>query len=239
MSNEIILHPDIAPTAELTPLSPPEILPTVRVGEYPYLFAYDIINDNRRNHVFKTLQRWRVDGQYSVHETWLRPPQVRDLSVELLNLIDRKQDSLIVGRLAQHQCHPIYQVSINQNKVPLMGKPRPIGVPRQLGYGWYLFCYDVREAHRLQRIQRTTAQYTLYLQRSVYLYQGKGLLELVSRVYELMEADDDLRIYSLSGAQDLWFLSHDRPVLLQKQPSEADITTKPTGWQRFLNWIRR
>jgi CRISPR/Cas system-associated endonuclease Cas1 len=27
------------------------------------------------------------------------------------------------------------------------------------------------------------------------------------------EGDDDLRIYSLSGAQDLWFLSHDQPVL--------------------------
>jgi hypothetical protein len=59
MSNEMILHPNIAPTPDLTPLSQPESLPTVQVGEYPYLFAYDTINNNRRNHVFKTLQRRR------------------------------------------------------------------------------------------------------------------------------------------------------------------------------------
>ncbi|WP_157237609.1 hypothetical protein [Beggiatoa alba] len=33
-----------------------------------------------------------------------------------------------------------------------------------------MFCYDIRENSRLQKIQRVTVKKTYYLQRSVYLY---------------------------------------------------------------------
>ena len=48
-------------------------------------------------------------------ETGLRPFQVRELSVELIGLIDRKQDRLLVCRLDQRQSTPIYQMHFTQN----------------------------------------------------------------------------------------------------------------------------
>ncbi|HIE01403.1 MAG TPA: CRISPR-associated endonuclease Cas2 [Thiotrichaceae bacterium] len=209
-----------------------------RQGDNPYMFAYDITDNDRRKEVLKCLKRWRVDGQYSVHETWLRPFQVRDLSVELIGLIDRKKDSLIVCRLDQRQSSPVYQ--IQHSVTPLVGKPRPAPLPAHLHKGDYLICYDIRERKRLQRIQRLTAKNTLYLQRSVYLYRGQGykLLKLLETVKQEMKDHDDLRIYNMSHIRDIWFLSHDKPVV-----PETCFTPIPTNdlswWQRLLKLIKR
>jgi CRISPR-associated endonuclease Cas2 len=207
-------------------------------GEFPYVFAYDITSNARRAEVLKCLKRWRVGGQYSVHETWLRTFQVRDLSAEILGLVDREADSVLVCRLSQRQAKPVYQVQHQQQVSPLVGKIQPGPVPAQLVNGWYLFCYDIRENRRLQKIQRATAKQAYSLQRSVYLFQGNGaiLKKLITQVSDLMKDDDDLRIYVLASPSDIWFLTHDAPPLPQFQKQQA--AKKEGLWQKLLTWFR-
>jgi CRISPR-associated protein Cas2 len=212
-----------------------------RSTDFPYVFAYDISDNHRRKEVLKCLKRWRVDGQYSVHETWLRPFQMRDLSVELVGLIDRQDDSLLVCRLDQRKSSPIYQMSVKPNNLkPMVGKAHPAPVPHRLQKGDYVICYDIRERKRLQRIQRLTAKRTIYLQRSVYLYrgQGKGLISLLELVEKQMEDDDDLRIYNLAHIRDTWFLSEDKPAIPEMMLKQAPKAS-PSMWQGLLNWIKK
>jgi len=211
---------------------------SVRQWEFPYVFAYDICCDRRRRKVFKCLKQWRVDGQYSIHETWLRQFQMRDLSVELIELIDRKKDSFLVCRLDQRKSAPVYQMMVNPPvKVPVSGKPRPVAVPEHLRGGDYLVCYDIRESRRLQRIQRLTAKCTSYLQRSVYLYRGngKGLLDLLELVRKEMAGDDDLRIYNLSHVRDMWFLSEEKSVV--EEVKSVSSGSNLSFWQRLLSKV--
>lgn len=210
-----------------------------RSNEFPYVFAYDITSDARRATVLKCLKRWRIDGQYSVHETWLHSFQVRDLSAEILTLIDRKADSVLICRLSQRQAAPIYRVQIEQKISPFLGSFKPAPVPSKLTDGWYLFCYDIRDNKRLQKIQRITAKKAYYLQRSVYLFQGSGqiLKKLIEQVSEQMAGTDDLRIYVLANPSDVWFLTHDIPPLPQFQKQAVAPTTKKSLWQRLLSWF--
>jgi len=210
-----------------------------RASDFPYVFAYDICSDERRRQVFKCLKRWRVDGQYSVHETWLRPFQMHDLAVELADLIDRKADSLLVCRLDQRKSEPIYQMLLKQGASPLLGKPLPVPIPEQLPRGSYVVCYDIRERKRLQRIQRLTAKHSIYLQRSVYLFRGEGreLIALLKRVRQVIERDDDLRVYNLAHIRDMWFLSLDKPAIAEMNLSQ-EVAARPSVWRRLLNWVR-
>ena len=66
---------------------------------HPYVFAYDISCPRRYRKVFRCLRYWRSDGQYSVHETWLSPSELHELSVELTALIDTEEDKLLAARL--------------------------------------------------------------------------------------------------------------------------------------------
>ncbi len=206
---------------------------------FPYVFAYDITNDERRKVVLKCLKRWRVDGQYSVHETWLRPFQMRDLSVELLDLIDRQDDSLLVCRLDQRKSSPIYQIRVNPKSTPILGKAQAASMPKLLQTGDYLVCYDIRDPKRLRRIQRLTAKRTVYLQRSVYLYRGKGkgLISLLENIKKEMSGDDDLRLYNLAHVRDVWFLSEDKPAIPEMMLNQTPPTNSSI-WQRLLNWIK-
>jgi CRISPR-associated endonuclease Cas2 len=213
------------------------------MSESAYVFAYDITSEKRRGGVLKCLKRWRVDGQYSVHETWLKSFQVRDLSGELLGLIDRDEDSLLVCRLSARHASPVFQVQHQKKAAPLAGKPRSAPLPGKLAAGWYLFCYDIRENRRLQRIQRVTAKRAYYLQRSVYLYNGGGaeLLKLADKVAELMQDDDDLRIYALGDPRDIWFLSNDRPPLPQigRPQPQPQAQSKPSLWRKVTGWFKQ
>jgi len=212
----------------------------LRSSDFPYVFAYDICDDERRREVLRCLKRWRVDGQYSVHETWLRTFQMHDLAVELVDLIDRKVDSLLVCRLDQRKSAPVYQLQVKQTLSPLLGKPLPVPVPEQLPRGSYVVCYDIRERKRLQRIQRLTARHSVYLQRSVYLFRGEGgeLVALLRKVREVIEPNDDLRVYNLAHIRDMWFLSFDKPAIAEMNLSRAEVA-HPSVWKRLLNWVRR
>lgn len=200
----------------------------------PFVFCYDISCPKRARSVRRSLQRWRVDGQLSVHETVLTPLEAEELGVELTALASPAEDSLILFRLSRRGGGPIYALSSAEPSIPLAtGGPAPI--PRNLHDGWYIVAYDVVNPQRLRQVQRVAGAHGTFLQRSVYLFQGKGsdltvLLQEEMRI--LVRGEDDARVYSLSGPDDLWFLCGEAPPL--------NGVTKPAtkgAWQRFRAWI--
>ncbi len=66
----------------------------------PAIIAYDIANPLRRRRVFKRLQAWRIDGQKSVHECLLNEREAEELYAQLLDLIDRDADHLLLAWLS-------------------------------------------------------------------------------------------------------------------------------------------
>jgi CRISPR-associated protein Cas2 len=207
-----------------------------RRRELPYLFAYDIGPPRRARQVRRCLQRWRMDGQLSVHETALLPFQVRELAAELLDYVDRQTDRLLLCQLSQRGGAPVYALSLSRSRPSVLGGKAPTPLPSRLQKGWYLLAYDVRDERRLQRIQSRTAKVCTYLQRSVYLYHGEGpgLARLLEEIAgELERQVDDMRLYALSGPRDLWFLSGPMPPLVGLNAREPMANL----WQRLLRWI--
>jgi len=212
---------------------------TPRRGAQPFLFSYDISCDRRRRKVLNCLRRWRVDGQLSVHETLMRPVQIRELSSELLDLVDRRTDRLFSCRLNRRGDGPVYRLTNRATATSLLGggyKPQPL--PKNLHKGWYLLAYDITDPKRLRRIQRVTAAKALFLQRSVYLFKGTGkrLHDLIAEARPLLDIDlDDLRVYALSGPADLWFLSGPMPPLPGMNPAAKGVGL----WRRLWTWLGR
>lgn len=64
----------------------------------------------------------------------------------------------------------------------------------------YLFCYDIRDPHRLGRIHRFLRKRATALQYSVFLYQGTELAmrNCLTEIEKLMDPRaDDVRAYPL------------------------------------------
>jgi len=205
--------------------------------QMPYLFAYDIGDDRRARQVLRCLQRWRVDGQLSVHETELLPFQARELAAELLDYLDQRADSLLVCRLSRRgNAGPIHALACSPRHPQLVGRKTAVHTTGSLPGGWYLLAYDITDPARLQRIQRHAAKVCVYLQRSVYLYHGAGapLASLLAILREeIRPGSDDMRLYYFAGPGDLWFPSGPLPPL-------AGLDGKGTGsslWQRLMAWL--
>jgi CRISPR-associated endonuclease Cas2 len=216
----------------------PAANPAPRSRQALYLFAYDIGDDRRARQVRRCLQRWRVDGQLSVHETELLPYQARELAAELLDYLEPQDDYLLVSRLSQRGASPLYILSQSARALALAGR-RPVArLPRELAAGWYLVAYDIIDPPRLQRVQRLTAKRCLALQRSVYLYQGNSrpLRRLLDQLLdEIKPGHDDLRLYCISGPGDLWFPSGPLPPLPGLHRPGGTLSL----WQRLLAWLGR
>jgi CRISPR-associated protein Cas2 len=188
-----------------------------RRAEQPYLFAYDISEPKRARQVLKCLREWRVDGQLSVHETWLAPSLAETLAIEVLDLIDPATDRLLLGRLSRRGGAPVVTLSRAESSPLPLGQP-PGDRPVRWSGGWYLLAYDIRDERRLRRVQRVSARDCLGLQRSVYLYSGGGgrLARLLAELAELaVPGEDDLRLYALNGPADLWLLSGPAPPVAE------------------------
>lgn len=204
-----------------------------------YLFAYDITDPKRSHKVRRCLQRWRVDGQYSVHETLLLPFQAQELATELVELMDRQLDRLLVARLSRRGNGPVYILSQSPLRPQLVSENPAQPLPKELHDGWYLLAYDIREPQRLQKVQKETAVHCTFAQKSVYLYHGSGagLLELMESLHGLIEKhNDDVRLYALNNSHDLWFPSGVTPPLagLSAQGQEPESTL----WRRLLRWLK-
>lgn len=63
-----------------------------------HLVCYDVRCPRRLAQVLKVVKGWSTGGQRSVHECWLTPRELAALERELLGVIDREEDSLLVLR---------------------------------------------------------------------------------------------------------------------------------------------
>lgn len=193
-----------------------------------FVFSYDISDPKNARAVRRCLQRWRMDGQLSVHEAVMTAVEVETLSVELVELIDPQTDRLLVFRLSRRGQGPVLQFCALQPAIPFAHFPQ--AMPESLHDGWYVLAYDVFDRQRLVRIQRLARRKTIFLQRSVYLFYGLGL-HLMSLLHEtagvLLQGEDDLRVYPLSRPGDLWFLCGGPPPLagLEHLHETSDIQT--------------
>ena len=181
----------------------------------PFVFSYDIACPERARAVRRGLRRWRLDGQLSVHETVLTPPEAESLGVELLELLDPGADSLIVLRLTRRGDGPVYALSITMPGAPFARSMPP--PPRHPHDGCHVLVYDVREPRRLRQMQRLAGAHGAFLQRSVYLFQGQGtrLSHVLRDAREILrQGEDDLRVYALAGTDDLWHLCGPVPPLV-------------------------
>ncbi len=181
----------------------------------PFVFCYDISSPRQARAVLKRLRAWRLDGQLSLHEVVITPPQAEELGAQLLELINPETDSLILFRLSRRGDGPVYALARTDSAAPLACQAHP--VPNYPGDGWFVVSYDIRDARRLKQVQRVTSGYAAYLQRSVYLFCGPGsqLKAMTAAVLSLLEhGEDDMRLYPLSGPDDLWFLCGDPPPVV-------------------------
>lgn len=179
-----------------------------------FVFSYDISSPRQARLVRRVLFPLRMDGQLSVHEVILTPPEAGSVSRKLVDLVDDKTDSLVVFRLSRRGDGPVYALSLARS-LSMFAHQLP-SVPRYLHDGCYVLAYDVRNVRRLRRVHRAMSRKTVFLQRSLYLYQGAGtdLIAVLREVGELLkQKEDDLRVYSLTGPDDLWFLCGTAPPL--------------------------
>jgi CRISPR-associated protein Cas2 len=74
----------------------------------PAVIAYDIRCDRRRRRVARCLQRWRLDGQYSVFECNLTQTEANELFLQLVDLIDEDEDALLLAWMdASRESRPV------------------------------------------------------------------------------------------------------------------------------------
>jgi len=90
-----------------------------------HLFAYDISNNRRRYRALKCLTPWRLNGQYSVHETHLLPHQARTLTTELLDILHPRRDHLLTCRLSQRGSGPIRVLARPRHRTALTQHHNP------------------------------------------------------------------------------------------------------------------
>ena len=66
-----------------------------------YIIVYDIVEDKRRNQIFKLLKEYATPVQYSVFQAKLNASNIITLEYKLRAVIDNKKDSLIIYKLCQ------------------------------------------------------------------------------------------------------------------------------------------
>ncbi|NKB64709.1 MAG: CRISPR-associated endonuclease Cas2 [Gammaproteobacteria bacterium] len=67
--------------------------------KYPVVIAYDVSCNRRRRKVAQILKGWRLEGQYSVVESYVTHKEASELMIQLSELIDPTTDSVLMGRL--------------------------------------------------------------------------------------------------------------------------------------------
>ena len=67
----------------------------------PAVIAYDISSNKRRRQVFRCLQSWSLDAQYSVFECNLTWREAEELFIQLTAIINEEDDTLMLAWLDQ------------------------------------------------------------------------------------------------------------------------------------------
>ena len=63
------------------------------------IIAYDIASNKRRRRVFRCLKAWSLDSQYSLFECKLTRREAEELFIQLSDLIDEDEDTLLLAWL--------------------------------------------------------------------------------------------------------------------------------------------
>ena len=67
----------------------------------PAVIAYDIQSNKRRRRMFRVLKQWKLASQYSVFECRLTSAEARELFLQLVELLDKETDFLLLAWLDQ------------------------------------------------------------------------------------------------------------------------------------------
>ncbi len=206
----------------------------------PFLFAYDISDSRRGKQALKILQRWRINGQLSLHESLVRQAQVHEITAELLQEIHPQQDKLLIAELSQKKTGAVLHLVKGHRSLGAISHHVVDRLPARLANGRYLIAYDVGEPRQLQRVQRLVAKHCIALQKSLYLFDGGGadLYQLITTMQSMMtHSRDDLRIYIPSN-RPIWALSSEvsgiSGLSVQRPVSDGSLF-----WSRFKAWLGR
>ena len=191
-------------------------------AKHAYVFAYDISDPKRARGIRKAITRWRIDGQYSVHETQLGQRDYEAVCAEMIELSDAQTDRALAAKLNSHK-RSIYHLHHQPRRRSILG-PAHRPAPQRWQDGCYLLSYDVRDRRRLQRVQRKIKSAVIPLQRSVFLFSGKGqaldtICEHVAAILDL--AEDDCRVYHLRSPSDILFLQGPSPLGVLEKPQRV------------------
>ena len=63
------------------------------------VIAYDITSNKRRRKLFRILKKWQLSAQYSVFECRLSQAEAAELFLQLSDLLDDEEDSLLLAWL--------------------------------------------------------------------------------------------------------------------------------------------
>ena len=63
------------------------------------VIAYDVRSDKRRRKLFRCLQSWHLDKQYSLFECLLTQQEAEELFLQLEEILDNGEDSLMLAWL--------------------------------------------------------------------------------------------------------------------------------------------
>ncbi len=87
------------------------------------VIAYDISCDKRRGKVFRCLEKWKLDSQYSLFECLLSEKEAEELFLQLTDLIDETEDALMLAWLDNiYQAQAVTESSRIGFKTPVLYK---------------------------------------------------------------------------------------------------------------------
>jgi len=71
---------------------------------------------------------------------------------------------------------------------------------------YYLIAYDIRHPKRLQRLHYYLSKHSLFLQRSVYLFNSRTLPleQLIKGIKQRTKNEDDVRLYPVRNPGAIW-----------------------------------
>ena len=192
------------------------LIPSGRDSRRLTVVCYDVANPRRAYRLRRALHAWRIDGQYSVVETWLSARERIELCVELAACLASDADRLL---FALPYCG--VRETLRTGGWCLEQRDGPANAALSLVVaqraGNALLAYDVRDPERLLAVQKRVTASTVALQRSVYWRRGtwQAARTLAARSAEFAQPGADrFWLYPLASAADLWFVVGGGPSVL-------------------------
>ncbi len=178
--------------------------------------AYDVAQPRRAYRTRRLLQAWRIDGQYSVVETWLTARERIELCADLRECLSIESDRLLVAMPYSGIREALEPGGWSYGSRESADAAATLRAVEQHA-GNAILAYDVRDRERLIAVQGSVAETTIALLRSVYWFRGawrdaRTVAERAAQAADL--AADRIWLYPLASAADLWFVVGPVPPVL-------------------------